>query len=264
MLHERIKWYIYILTDLSAYLSLGYGWYDRSKWLILPPILKYITKKILLECIASIHVWVRYWGFFMLKREANPMKGGLYIGQFGPQKAKWGKGSTYFDMHSWGMLRTFWDTIIGVIIEIPLCILRHQSWRWQLHGTPISIYKPTMHYYCQQSFGVNTTFSRTPVWPSSQFCLLGWANQKSRVWAEFRQCIVSIWNLRGLSWSGAPIMHHICVDKSCIQCEKVWTYIPIRLSVCLSISVHLSSASITYRQLDWFEAFAIWERPNIS
>jgi hypothetical protein len=60
----------------------------------------------------------------MLKREANPMKGGLYIGQFGPQKAKWGKGSTYFDMHSWGMLRTFWDTIIGVIIEIPLCILR--------------------------------------------------------------------------------------------------------------------------------------------
>jgi hypothetical protein len=200
----------------------------------------------------------------MLKREANPMKGGLYIGQFGPQKAKWGKGSTYFDMHSWGMLRTFWDTIIGVIIEIPLCILRHQSWRWQLHGTPISIYKPTMHYYCQQSFGVNTTFSRTPVWPSSQFCLLGWANQKSRVWAEFRQCIVSIWNLRGLSWSGAPIMHHICVDKSCIQCEKVWTYIPIRLSVCLSISVHLSSASITYRQLDWFEAFAIWERPNIS
>ena len=134
-----------------------------------PPILKYITKKILLECIASIHFWVPYWEYFMLKWEANPMKGGRYIGQFGPQKAKWGKGSTYFDMHSWGMLRTFWDTIVGVIIGIPLCILRHQSWRWQLHGTPISIYKPTTHYYCQQSFGVNTTFSRTPVWPSSRF-----------------------------------------------------------------------------------------------
>ena len=78
---------IYILTDLSAYHSAMADMIGQNG-LSFPPILKYITKKILLECIASIHFWVRYWGFFMLKREANPMKGGLYIGQFGPQKAK--------------------------------------------------------------------------------------------------------------------------------------------------------------------------------
>ena len=113
--------YIYILTDLSAYLSLGYGWYDRSKWLILSPYIEIYHK----ENLAGMYCIYPFLG---------PLLGVFHVKTRGQPHERWPLYRTV--RTSKGEMRKRFDIFRHAFLRHAENILRH--YYWGNHWNPLA------------------------------------------------------------------------------------------------------------------------------